>query len=163
MYQSKRGYLAVFGNIKLKKLFCKECQQFAFIVKRLYTCCGKREDFEPDTWKRECDADSRKNRPPMWKRREVLRQQQNRCLYCECMFGSSVRRREKVVRLTICWDHFSPYSYSRDNGPDNFVAACQICNGIKSNKIFDTLESAQVYIQTQRRNNEERTDQPTTG
>lgn len=47
MGKIKRGYLAVYGNIKIKKLFCKECQQFALIVKKRYACCGKNEDYDP--------------------------------------------------------------------------------------------------------------------
>lgn len=54
MGKTKRGYLAVYGNIKIKKLFCKECQQFALIVKKRYACCGKNEDYDPQMWKREC-------------------------------------------------------------------------------------------------------------
>jgi len=36
----------------------------------------------------------------------------------------------------------------RDNYPYNFVAACQICNGIKSNLMFVSVDAARVYIQS---------------
>lgn len=156
MSQARRGYLAVYGNIKMKKLFCEQCQQLVLIVKRKYACCGKNEDFEPEIWKRECDADGSRSRPAAWLKKEILEQQENRCLYCERMFHSWVHRKKKAIRLTVCWDHFSPYSYSRDNGGDNFVAACQVCNGLKSNKIFETLEEARIYLATCERFDDER-------
>jgi hypothetical protein len=139
----------------MKRLFCEQCQQFTLVVQRKYTCCDKDEDFDPDTWKRECDADSTRAAPPKWVKEEILTRQDHRCLYCERLFGSWAHRGKKAIQLQINWDHFSPYSYSRDNGDGNFVAACQICNGIKSNKLFDTLEQAKIYIASQKRFDDE--------
>jgi 5-methylcytosine-specific restriction endonuclease McrA len=48
--------------------------------------------------------------------------------------------------LSPVWDHLVPYVYGYDNSDDNFVAACQICNNIKSSKLFSSLEEAREYI-----------------
>ncbi len=55
-------------------------------------------------------------------------------------------RGTKLVILKVCWDHRIPFAYSQDNRALNFVAACQICNGIKSSLMFERLEDARGYI-----------------
>jgi 5-methylcytosine-specific restriction endonuclease McrA len=48
--------------------------------------------------------------------------------------------------LKVNWDHVVPFSYSQNNYAYNFVAACQICNGIKGSQMFKTLEEARIHI-----------------
>ena len=61
-----------------------------------------------------------------------------RCVYC----GSS-----KQVR-----DHFIPHSYICSSGQrhykdkDNLVPACEECNSIKSDKLFETISEAREYL-----------------
>jgi len=68
----------------------------------------------------------------------------NNCVYC----GS-----EAAVR-----DHFIPWSYNHSGqrrrakkifkGENkNIVSACRECNGIASNKVFDTIDLKREYIQ----------------
>jgi len=66
-------------------------------------------------------------------------------------FGERRKRNGKSFTITINWDHRLPYSFSRNNYSRNFVAACQVCNGIKSDKIFQELDEAQIYIQGERK------------
>jgi len=56
----------------------------------------------------------------------------------------------KIVKVIPCWDHYIPYAYSQNNYPYNFVAACALCNGIKSSHLFDTLEEAIEYVKRRR-------------
>lgn len=49
------------------------------------------------------------------------------------------------------WEHLSPYSRSFNNGDDNFVAACQECNAIKYDNVFQTLDEAAKYVRKRRR------------
>jgi hypothetical protein len=79
-------------------------------------------------------------------REEVLARQRSRCLYCDLPFGSVVMRRGEPVTLRINWDHFVPYAYAAGNPGDNWVAACHVCNGIKSARMFDTVMEAQQFI-----------------
>jgi len=39
-----------------------------------------------------------------------------------------------------------PFSYSQNNYRYNFVAACQICNGLKGSSMFATVEEARAYF-----------------
>lgn len=48
--------------------------------------------------------------------------------------------------LRLNWDHFVPFAYGRTNASANWVAACHVCNGIKSCRVFDTVLEAQEYI-----------------
>jgi hypothetical protein len=43
-----------------------------------------------------------------------------------------------------------PYAYSQDNGTPNFVAACHVCNGLKSAKMFRTIDEARGYLASKR-------------
>lgn len=92
------------------------------------------------------EAASIRRTPTPTERKEILELQQDRCLYCDRLFGTAVIRKEKLVFLRTNFDHFVPFSYSQNNYAYNFVAACQICNGIKSNLMFKTLEEARVYV-----------------
>lgn len=89
----------------------------------------------------------RRKYPNIKTRQAVLRQQRDRCLYCGHMFGTTVRRkRGGTVALRINWDHFVPYAYGHTNAGANWVAACHVCNNIKSCRMFDTVREAQTYV-----------------
>lgn len=81
----------------------------------------------------------------------LLRLQENRCFYCGLVFDDWYHDGEFARRRTICWDHVSPYSLTFNNEPDNFVASCARCNGIKASKVFDTFEEAATFVRTRLR------------
>lgn len=54
------------------------------------------------------------------------------------------------VRLLLNWDHFVPYVHSQNNHGVNFLAACHVCNGIKGDRCFGTVDEAKSYIIAQR-------------
>jgi len=83
-------------------------------------------------------------------RRHILSDQQERCFYCKRRFGSTIWRGPKRVTLRLNWDHVSPWVYSLSNKDQNFVAACHVCNGIKRDMIFDSVEKALAYIDNRR-------------
>ena len=91
--------------------------------------------------------------PGLREKREILSRQDNKCLYCGSEFGTPIwsERHGKVLFTNIHWDHFVPYCYSYNNKRVNFVAACSVCNLIKSSKMFETLTEAKNYILYQRK------------
>jgi len=91
-------------------------------------------------------AQDRRKAPTAAERQMILELQGNRCLYCEMLFGAAVERKGRLIFLKVNWDHFVPFAYTQNNYAYNFVAACQICNGIKSSMTFKTVEEAKVYI-----------------
>lgn len=96
------------------------------------------------------EAAGRRRPPPKSTRDAVLERQENRCLYCGGEFGGWASRHGKLVAVRIAWDHSVPFSYLQRNPDSNWVAACTVCNGIKSNLIFDSLIEAQDFIKHQR-------------
>lgn len=90
---------------------------------------------------------SGQRRPPSSEiRQRILSRQKNRCLYCENTIGSQVRRGSRTVILQLNWDHFVPYAYGRTNPDANWVAACHVCNNIKSSRMFETVARARLFI-----------------
>ena len=92
-----------------------------------------------DDWRRGVyrsgDGEKDKRRKPRkQKQREILRRQNNRCIYCGVSFTE-----EEIV-----WDHFEPYSLAGNRV--EFVAACRLCNGIKAATWFPTVEAARKHI-----------------
>ena len=92
----------------------------------------------------------RRRRPGKLARDRILEAQGNRCFYCRLPFGGVIYRRSRPVTLRLEWDHVLPFSYSLDNRPANFVAACHVCNGIKGALYFDTPAKAAAYIDEHR-------------
>lgn len=88
--------------------------------------------------------------PSARERTEILEAQKNRCYYCREEFGAIVSRKGKRVSLRLNWDHFVPFSYALEDRPNNFVAACHICNGIKGALVFQTKERAIEFIAERR-------------
>lgn len=80
----------------------------------------------------------------------MLIEQRGCCLYCFLPLDSVVYRHGKSVALELNWEHFKPYAYLQSNPRGNWVAACQICNRIKSDLHFGDLDEAREHI-TQRR------------
>lgn len=78
---------------------------------------------------------------------KILALQKNCCIYCNEKFKiTKYIRNGKIKVLKLVWDHFIPFAYSANNYPHNFVAACNVCNSLKSSKMFETLDDAKQYI-----------------
>ena len=76
-------------------------------------------------------------------------EQAGKCLLCEKAFGLFVTNGTRTAKLQPTVEHFEPYSLRRNNNPSNIFAACQICNGLKRDYIFRTLNDARTWM-TQR-------------
>jgi len=64
--------------------------------------------------------------------------------YCkDCKTNSFIRHGYFVCcgANTIC----------KDNAVSNFVAACQVCNSLKSDKLFQDIEGAKSYLSNSRK------------
>lgn len=88
----------------------------------------------------------RRRYPPKNVRTRIAEKQNNTCLYCELPIGTVISRRKELIRLVANWDHFVPYAYSSRNANANWVLACHVCNGIKSARVFDTVQQARLLI-----------------
>ena len=146
------SYTGIYGNIKIKKTYCKRCETTCFVIDGIKQCCDRPLNEKLTQVKKLEVAPIKKRFIPKKKERDyILFSQNEKCLYCDKPFGTLYERNDKVRKTKLNWDHFVPYSFSFDNRKINFVASCNICNGIKSNKMFDTLEEAKVYVEYRRK------------
>lgn len=76
----------------------------------------------------------------------LLEEQGGRCAYCTLPVTASVMRHGRLVPLRLAWDHFVPYSYLQRNPGDNWKAACHLCNKIKGDLRFESVEDAAQVI-----------------
>ncbi len=145
------SHIALYGNIAVHRKFCESCQSVTFVVQGKTVCCNRDTVVHPTRYKRESEPEAKRRHPSVRDRLAKLAEQDNCCLYCTRPFDSWIKNhKNKLVKLVPVWDHFVPYSYSQNNHTGNFVAACQICNAIKRDYCFQTVEDARVYIESQR-------------
>jgi 5-methylcytosine-specific restriction endonuclease McrA len=100
---------------------------------------------------RETEAAQQRKTPPKAEKDKILKDQENRCFYCGVTFENFRFRNGKPIKIRIHWDHQLPYAYSQNNKASNFVAACHVCNGIKSDHVFKTVEEVQIYLADKRK------------
>lgn len=147
----KRGvrkfHLALFGGVGLIRGECPECEGMTIIQDGQTACCSVDvEVSEPRKWKSVAEPRMVRGKPSRSEQKTILFLQQDACLYCLRAFGEYVWWHGRLVRLVVNWDHFAPFAYNQNNAAKNFVAACQICNAIKSSRIFGSVEDARAYI-----------------
>ena len=141
-----RGTWARYGNVLLKTTVCPDCKAESIVLDGEISCCGLPADVQADREKIVVAPRFKRNRPSLARQREILEAQGNRCLYCENEFGTLVAVRGVMRRLGVAWDHLVPFSYSANNRDENFAAACGLCNGVKSNRVFETIEDARAFV-----------------
>ena len=145
-----KSTLAIYGNVTLQRGFCESCQTYAIVRNGRLQCCGTSYDKAPKKFERMSSPDAIRKSPPKKEKDQILRDQDNCCFYCGVRFGSIRIRNGKPFIVKINWDHKLPFAYSQNNCTSNFVAACHICNEIKSSLIFQTVEEAQLYLKAKR-------------
>ncbi len=137
---------ALYGNTLLKRGRCPECGGTSFVQDGVSACCHATIEFETSRSRRMSSARDRRKGPSAQRKQELRELQGGCCFYCGRRFGSYVYRGFRLVWLRVHFDHVVAYAYSRNNYPDNYVAACHICNGLKGSKIFETVDEAKSYL-----------------
>jgi 5-methylcytosine-specific restriction endonuclease McrA len=148
----KKKHLAIYGSIKLQRMYCKKCKDMALVVDNKLLCCNSDVGNKLQKGIEIIVNGEQRKRPGLAEQEKILKIQNNKCLYCNKPFGTMyVREGKNYVRYTqIHYDHLIPYSYCKQN-KNNFVAACNICNSIKYNKMFNTVEEAFYYVEYNRK------------
>ena len=146
----ERAKMALYGNVALERRYCADCCQTTLVVKGNRVCCGQPSFSKPTRYKRMAEPEPRRRKPSPKAQSACLGAQQNRCFYCDMEFGNVILRNGTPVLLRVEWDHYVPYSHTQDNNALNVVAACQVCNGLKSNLCFGTLDEAKSFLVSKR-------------
>jgi hypothetical protein len=143
-----RGELAKFGGIRMLRVVCPDCGGWALVTNGLTRCCEvtiKEGDVTVERIVSEGGGRAGKRTPhyvPAKVRAATLQLQGWACGYCGIPFYSELIDNDlkKIRTLRITWDHFTPWVFSRSHQTE-WVAACQICNGMKSSKIYETVQA----------------------
>jgi len=149
----KNIHYAQYGNTMLKRIYCPKCKRYALVIGGEIQCCDTPiDEFKTHNVKIMCEARSKRQKPSFNEQKGILERQCNKCIYCGLEFGTLIwsEKSKKVVSLRKHFDHLVPYSYSFNNKKVNFVAACHICNGLKSNKMFENIEDVSHYVRYHR-------------
>lgn len=138
---------AVYGNVVIPRIYCGKCKDYCLVIKGIKQCCDEPIEYEfTNKSKVICEPQQIRKRPPKKERDLLWVLQKGKCLYCDKKIGTIYERNGKILFTKECYDHYIPYSFSFDNRKTNFVLACHICNGIKSNKMFNTVEEVREYV-----------------
>ena len=140
-------HLALYGSIRIPRGRCSICKDMALFLDGISACCGAPLSAEPNRTKRISSPENKRARPPLKDRERLLDLFDHSCVYCHQAFGTWVRTKKRGIRkLRLCWDHQVPWAYSQNNRAENFLPACQICNGWKSSLIFRDVEEVELYV-----------------
>jgi len=130
----------------MQRVFCDKCKSWTLVIDGRTACCDTKIEFRSKKIKVICEPMNKRRQPSPKEKKEILENQNYKCIYCQKKFGTLYIKKGKKGITKIHWDHFIPFAYSRNNYAYNFVAACNICNEYKYSLLFQTLEEAQIYL-----------------
>jgi len=150
----KKIHKVFYGSTVLLKTYCKNCKQDSFIIDGKLQCCNAllEDIYDKEVRKRESLGRHLRNIVSLNIKKEILKLQEDRCIYCDKGLYSHVwsEKKCKYIKIRIHFDHFVPWVYSQDSHKDNIYASCHICNLLKSDFHFHDLVSAREYINAKR-------------
>lgn len=135
------------GKVTLAKWACPICGEENLTGFDNLECqCGR--SFEPSGKEkvRVIPVSSRRKPVSRKKAKQLAEEQGGRCFWCGNEFGEYIVKQGIVRRLEVVVDHLVPWAYSLNHGQENFVAACQICNGWKSSLVFASEEDCRGFL-----------------
>lgn len=142
------GSVGIYGNTFLKRVYCGRCRGTTIVVDGKKNCCLETvSDINYNKIEYISEPRRRRKQPPKKEKAFLKETQKNKCIYCGIEIGGLYKRRSKYIISQPNYDHYVPFSFSFNNKKTNFVLSCNICNAIKSNKMFNTLEEAIKYVE----------------
>lgn len=139
--------LTLYGSVPMLRGACPSCKDWALVLDGAFACCGiKAEDLTVTSMKVASTAFKVRRKPGADWQEAILEVQQGFCFWCLRLIGTIYERDKKLHRTVLHWDHIQPWIMAYNNEPDNFVASCNLCNLVKSKKIFKTITLARSHI-----------------
>lgn len=136
-----------YGRVSLIRATCPKCQSMSIVLDGRTTCHKELVDTSVTRTKRAAEAKADHRALTKKQRQELSDSQGGLCFYCFNAFGTMYIRGSTVGHLTLNVDHSVPYSYLQSSESHNLVAACHVCNMLKGNRLFDTIEEARAYVE----------------
>jgi len=135
-----------YGRVQIQSHRCPSCRREAFVFSGKMSCCGIQVTKDALGWKRMSPCPDKRVALPQAVKDFIVFHQNNRCYYCNLDFKVRVYRRGVLLKRVIAFDHFVPFSFAGDKKGRNIVAACSLCNGIKSWLMFHDEFECIEYI-----------------
>lgn len=135
----------MFGDVSMFRVYCPVCDEVSLCGEPDQCDKGHELDTPRKQWREALGSYVRK-KPSFDRQKEIMLEQGDRCMWCLRDFGSAVELEERLVYLTVEWDHFTPFAFTGSCADDAFVASCQVCNRIKGSLIFDTIDEARDHV-----------------
>jgi len=139
----QRDILSIYGSVSFGKRYCPKCKRHAFVIDGILQCCERRVseiDRNDVIVKVESPGGMKRRHLTMKKKIVILKSQRWKCIYCECELTEDSAR----------FDHFVPFHFLQTNPVSNFVAACEICNTLKADMMFENINDASKYLKKKR-------------
>ncbi len=141
-----------YGHISIIRAECPDCEYPSFIINSMFVCCSLEATEDNEILlniideRRESEGEAKRGRLKKIIKDYLIKSQNNRCIYCDKLFGTIYLYGQKPRLVKIHIDHFVSWKYSGDSSENNLVASCDLCNQIKSSLYFETFQEAYVYI-----------------
>jgi len=145
------GHIGIYGNIMIKRVHCDNCKGMTMVIEGKKQCCDEPAEHYAKGFRVIAQPLGYRKSPPKRIRDKILVLQQERCLYCNRVFGSMYERNGKILFTKLHWDHKVPFAYTQGNAGNNWAASCNICNGIKSDKMFESVGEVRQYVAERRK------------
>src|SRR3990167_3339930 len=152
MDKRKIGFKTFYGGVCMPRVYCGRCKTTCFVIDGQRACCDEPVvEIRTEKKVRMSDGLSNRNRFSKSQIAALIALQDNRCAYCLYRFNSWQinQQTRKRLKLKIHIDHMIPWSYLATNEGE-LVAACQICNSLKSNRVFDDFDSIRIFLREER-------------
>jgi 5-methylcytosine-specific restriction endonuclease McrA len=91
-------------------------------------------------------ARNRSYHVPEYVRLAKIEEQNNECLYCSREFGSAVTNAGVIENLRPEVDHLHPQAGGGRTNEKNVHYACHVCNRLKSDFLFDTVDEVKAFL-----------------
>ena len=143
-----KRHKAWYGDVQMERMYCEQCKEMCLVVKGRKQCCDRPTKTRVSKACVEYITPPEKRRISLSKKQKkaMIEDQGNRCFYCLREFGSAYLRNGVVKSLKVHFDHINPYVMTYNNQKENYVASCNVCNLLKSSKVFSTIEEIREYV-----------------
>lgn len=91
-----------------------------------------------------------RRKPSIEVREHILIEQRGACFWCLLPLDSTIWQGQRSIDYELEWDHAVPFAYLQASPAGNWVASCQICNAVKSDLRFRSVEEARRHIKDRR-------------
>jgi len=148
----RNRHWALYGGVRLIRMYCEKCKGMTIVIDNEKQCCGEKADNKKDKgFEVMLSTNTARRKPSKRRQRKILEFQESKCIYCGKPFGTMYIRKGKILYTRVHFDHLIPFSYTLSCEDIEFVAACNICNNIKSNKMFETIKEVFYYVEHNRK------------